>query len=77
MLNLPRGEAMAKGSNVKEKAMMTIDVSGGICPLTIKPADGCYCTSTNSIHAEATVYYCGGNFEKCDIYLRNTGGIKT
>jgi hypothetical protein len=60
--------------NVKQEAMMTIDVSGVICPLVVKPLAGCYCTSTNSIHAEATIYYCGGHFDKCDIYVRNTGG---
>jgi hypothetical protein len=51
---------------------MTIDVSGAICPFIVRPLDGCYCTSTNSIYAEATIYYCGGNFEQCDIYNRNT-----
>jgi hypothetical protein len=65
---------MAKGNCDKGDAMMTIDVRGGICPLTVKPVEGCYCASTSSIHIEATVYYCGGNFGKCAIYHKNAIG---
>jgi hypothetical protein len=64
-------------NDVKREAMMTIDFSGMICPFIVRPLEGCYCTSTNSIHAEATIYYCGGHFEKCDIYSRNTGGAQS
>ena len=45
-----------------------------LCPFLLKPFEGCYCTSTSSLYTEATIYYCGGNFEKCDIYKKNLAG---
>jgi hypothetical protein len=45
-----------------------------LCPFLLKPFEGCYCTSTSSLYTEATIYYCGGNFEKCDIYKRYLAG---
>jgi hypothetical protein len=44
-----------------------------LCPFIRKPFDACYCTSTSSLHTEAIVHYCGGNFQQCDIYKQNAG----
>lgn len=42
-----------------------------LCPFIRKPFENCYCVSTSSLFTEATIHYCGGNFEKCEIYERN------
>lgn len=42
-----------------------------LCPFLLKPFEGCYCTSTSSLYTESTIYYCGGNFEQCDIYKKH------
>ncbi len=43
-----------------------------LCPYIQKPFEHCYCTSTSSLYAEATIYYCGGNYKDCEIYVKNT-----
>ncbi len=45
-----------------------------LCPNINKPFDKCYCISTSSLHAEATIYYCGGNYKDCEIYMKNAEG---
>ena len=45
-----------------------------LCPNINKPFDNCYCTSTSSLYAEATIYYCGGNYKDCEIYVKNAEG---
>ena len=45
-----------------------------LCPNIEKPFDNCYCTSTSSLYAEATIYYCGGNYKDCEIYAKNAEG---
>jgi hypothetical protein len=43
-----------------------------LCPFILAPFDECYCASTSSLHTEATIRYCGGNFEDCDVYRKYT-----
>ncbi len=45
-----------------------------LCPFLLKPFEGCYCASTSSLDTESTIFYCGGNFEKCDIYRKHMEG---
>jgi hypothetical protein len=45
-----------------------------LCPNIHKPLDNCYCISTSSLYAEATIYYCGGNYKDCEIYAKNAEG---
>jgi len=42
------------------------------CPFVEEPFDDCYCVSTNSMNVKGVIYYCGGNFENCEIYRRAT-----
>ena len=42
-----------------------------LCPHVHKPFDHCYCTSTSSLFAEATIYYCGGNYKECEIFMNH------
>jgi hypothetical protein len=48
-----------------------------LCPFVRSPFVGCYCASTSSLYTEATIHYCGGNFEKCEIYEKNTRSGET
>jgi hypothetical protein len=41
-----------------------------MCPYVKSPFDDCHCASTSSLHTEATVLYCGGRFDQCEIYWR-------
>lgn len=45
-----------------------------LCPNINKPFEKCYCISTSSLYAEATIYYCGGNYKDCEIYMKNAEG---
>jgi len=42
------------------------------CPFLQEPMDDCYCTKMNSQDVEKTIFYCGKNFETCEIYKKNT-----
>ncbi len=51
-----------------DKEMSHKSIDRAICPFVLKPFENCYCASTSSLCTEATIHYCGGNFEKCEIY---------
>lgn len=40
------------------------------CPFIQEPYDDCLCANMLSQNIEAAIYYCGGNFKKCEIYKR-------
>ncbi len=39
-----------------------------LCPLVKEPDKDCYCTKQDNQSIQRMVYYCGGEFEKCQIY---------
>jgi hypothetical protein len=41
------------------------------CPRVRDPFDECYCNRLDSLSARAAIYFCGGNFIKCEYYRRN------
>ena len=40
------------------------------CPLVKNPLDECYVHNMHSLVIDEAVYYCGGHFEKCEIYQK-------
>lgn len=40
-----------------------------VCPLVNKGLENCYYIKTNSVYSFATIYYCIGNYEECEIYI--------
>ncbi len=44
--------------------------AGKFCPLLHTPTKNCHCYNLNSWSVSATVYYCGGRYEECEIYMR-------
>jgi hypothetical protein len=44
-----------------------------LCPYVSRPFEECYCTSTSSMVVESTILFCGGDFQKCEIYCRHKG----
>jgi len=41
----------------------------GLCPfIKTPPCKDCYCVKLDSISTEAILYYCGRNFQECEIY---------
>jgi hypothetical protein len=67
MLNIARDDDGKRNENM-------VSLAGKLlCPFIRKPFDACYCASTSSIYTEATIHYCGGNFEQCEIYKENVG----
>lgn len=63
-----------RGSNsAMEKGTLHKQGKGNsmLCPNIHKPFDDCYCASTSSLYAEATIYYCGGSYKDCEIYLKH------
>jgi len=44
-----------------------------LCPFVSKPFEDCYCASTSSMVVESTILFCGGEFQKCEIYCRHLG----
>jgi len=41
----------------------------GCCPFVPEPFDGCYCVGLESKSVPDAIYYCGGHYRECDIYL--------
>ena len=47
-------------------------VAKKFCPFVYQPYKDCICNNINSLNVEEVVYYCAENFEKCEIYKRNS-----
>ena len=60
--------------NAGSTVEMVGETQSMLCPFIQKPFDECYCTSTSSLYAEATIYFCGGHFRACEIYVKNVKG---
>lgn len=43
-----------------------------LCPFVQSPLDDCFLTSMESQNIEKILDYCGGNYEQCDIYKKNS-----
>ncbi len=70
-----------RGINITMEKETPYDQGKGgnmLCPNVHKPFEDCYCASTSSLFAEATIHYCGGRYQDCEIYARHTkkGGDK-
>ena len=42
-----------------------------ICPIMDHPFPACYCLRCESIYIAKVLSWCGGNYESCEIYLKN------
>ncbi len=49
--------------------------SSGKCPFIKDSFRECYCTDMNSLKADEAIYYCGGHYEECAIYLEKTSAF--
>ncbi|MCM2359910.1 MAG: hypothetical protein NDI77_17295 [Geobacteraceae bacterium] len=47
--------------------------AGRHCPFILSPFDDCFVVGLNSQNIKLAIYYCGGNFEECEVYRRETG----
>ncbi len=76
----------ANMSDALQQNLRSADIRGGAadmvlpqhvtpqhCPFVAMPFQDCYCTSTSSADVESTILFCGGEYRKCEIYVRNTG----
>lgn len=54
-------------SKIEEITEQTV-ISKMLCPFLGNPFDDCYCVRMNSQYIKSAVYYCGNNFEICEIY---------
>ena len=45
----------------------------GLCPFVGDPFDECFITDINSQNIDQAIYYCGRNFEECEIYRKRGG----
>jgi hypothetical protein len=43
------------------------------CPFVENPFEDCLCADMNSQKVEEAIYYCGGNYQECEIYARRMG----
>jgi hypothetical protein len=64
---------IARGIDAVEQEISNKITNRTLCPFIRKPFENCFCVSTNSLFSEATIHYCGGHFEKCEIYEKNAG----
>jgi hypothetical protein len=60
--------------NAGSTVAVVSETQSKLCPFIQKPFDECYCTSTSSLYAEATIYFCGGHFRACEIYAKSMKG---
>ncbi|MBL7048493.1 MAG: hypothetical protein ISR96_03055 [Nitrospira sp.] len=44
------------------------------CPHVKQPLTSCYCFNLSSINISPAIYYCGNNFESCQIYRESMTG---
>ena len=42
------------------------------CPFVGNPLSECFLVGMNSQNIEQAIYYCGDNFEECEIYKKRT-----
>ena len=75
------GEEGMRGMDLiveKETPNKQAKKNSALCPNIHKPFDNCYCASTSSLYAEATIHYCGGSYKDCEIYAKHAkeGGEK-
>ncbi len=54
------------------KKMQNGQGKNALCPNIRNPFDDCYCVSTSSMYAEATIHYCGGGYKDCEIYAKHS-----
>ncbi len=43
-----------------------------VCPLFYTPYRNCYCVDMNSSTLRDALHYCGGEFDRCEIYIRHS-----
>ncbi len=58
-------------NNALGREMRNRQRKGTLCPNIQNPFDNCYCVSTSSACAEATIHFCGGSYKDCEIYAKN------
>lgn len=63
---------MTEWDVTREKDMQNLEGRKVLCPFIHEPFEECYCASTSSLYAEATIRYCGGDFKDCAIYLKHS-----
>jgi hypothetical protein len=57
----------------EKKGEVTTMLKRDPCPFVGDPFDDCYVSNMNtSSSIDAAVYYCGGNYRECNIYLLHT-----
>jgi hypothetical protein len=57
------------GANYKmDKEISKNSFKKRLCPLVKEPTDDCYCMKHDNQSIQRMIYYCGGDFEKCEIY---------
>jgi len=64
---------------VKKLEMPLIEMTkkeqtGKLCPFIENPHEDCYIVTLDSLKVEAAVYYCGGNYKKCELYQKLVKG---
>ena len=77
MMTLERNcnrEAVRERKCAMDREMPSPGERKALCPNIDKPFNNCYCISTSSLYAEATIHYCGGNYKDCEIYVKNAEG---
>ena len=50
--------------------MKDADILKKFCPFTKEPYEECYCNNLSSQTIENILYYCGNNFEKCNLFKK-------
>lgn len=67
---MPRSNQTGRDAEAK---VLPRYLSPVLCPFVNSPFEDCYCASTSSLVVESTILFCGGDFEKCEVYCRHTG----
>jgi hypothetical protein len=57
-------------STIEEKDGRVFEPSptGRLCPFVYNPLEGCLCLKMGSQNIDSILYYCGGGFDRCDLY---------
>ncbi len=57
-----------------EETILKKNDSRKLCPFIEESFEDCYITNMKSQNTESIIYYCGGDFQKCEMYKRHKLG---
>ena len=59
----------------KNIAIKGVKMPFGKCPFIENSFPECHCNNMSSLKADEAIYYCGGHYEECAIFIEKTSAF--